>query len=152
MLTFNDLLALEGIDPSKVRLVRHQDGRLGAGRLYESWRKDRTAFEDYQRVQSRDIFRMGDLLASFVVTEAGKTVFVGMYRVDGVGTSPPGSIDALLNQDTSGEFRYDVHLVDDLAGYRDMVVIEWGAGVRSWVQRAANQPKPVTSCSPAGSA
>jgi hypothetical protein len=143
MLTFNDLLALEGIDTAKVRLVRHQDGRLGAGHLYGSWCNDRDAFEDYQSVQSRDVFPVGDLLASFVVTEARKTVFVGLYRVDGVGTSPPGSIDPLLKHDISGQFRYDLQLVDDLANYQDMVVIEWGAGARSWVQRAANQPKPV---------
>ncbi len=143
MLTFNDLLALEGIDTAKVRLVRHQDGRLGAGRLYESWRNDRDAFEDYQSVQSRDVFPVGDLLASFVVTEARKTVFVGMYRVDGVSNCPTGSTDALLKHDISGQFKYDLHLVDDLAEYQDMVVIEWGAGARTWVQRAANQPKPV---------
>src|SRR3954467_11479487 len=99
MLSFNNLLVLEGIDPTEVRLVRHQDSRLGPGRLYEAWRNDRGAFENYQSVQSRDIFPVGDLLASFVVTEARKTVFVGMYRVDDVGTCPRGSIDALLKSD-----------------------------------------------------
>lgn len=143
MLTFNDLLTLGGIDTAKVRLVRHQDGRLGAGRLYESWRNNRDAFEDYQSVQGRDVFPIGDLLASFVVTEARRTVFVGMYRVDAVGTCPPGSIDALLKNDISGNFKYDLHLVDDLADYQDMVVIDWGPGARTWVQKAANQPKPV---------
>jgi hypothetical protein len=143
LLSFNNLLALEGIDATEVRLVRHQDNRLGPGRLYEAWRNDRYASENYQRVQSRDIFRVGCLLASFVVTEARKTVFVGMYRLDDVGTCPPGSIDALLSRDMSGHFRYDLRLVEDLAGYRDMVVIDWGAGTRSWVQRAANQAKPV---------
>ena len=47
MLTFNDLLALEAIDTAEVRLVRHQDNRLGRGRLYEAWRNDRAAFERY---------------------------------------------------------------------------------------------------------
>ena len=75
MLTFNDLLALEGIDTAKVRLVRHQDGRLGAGRLYESWRTDRDAFEDYQAIQARDVFPVGGLRASFVVTEASARPF-----------------------------------------------------------------------------
>ena len=87
------------------------------GRLYEAWRNDRATFEDYQRVQSQDRFPVGDLLASFLVTEAGKTVFVGMYRVDGGGTAPPGSVDALLKEDTSGQFRYDLRLVEDLADY-----------------------------------
>ena len=143
MLTFNDLLALEGVDSARVRLVRHQDSRLGPGRLYESWRSDREAFESYQSVQSRDVFSVGGLLASFVVTEAGKTVFVGLYEVASVDTCPPGSRDVLLNQDTSGQYRYDLRLVDDLADYQDMVVIEWGAGYRTWVQLAAKQAKPV---------
>jgi hypothetical protein len=33
--------------------------------------------------------------------------------------------------------------MDELADHRDRAVIEWGAGVRSWVQRAGNQAKPV---------
>lgn len=144
MLTFNDLLALEGIDKAKVRLVRHQDSRLARGRMYEAWRNDRAAFESYQSVQSKDRFPVGDLLAGFVVTEARKTVFVGLYRVDGVGICPPGSTDALLKHDISGAFQYDLKLVDDLATYQDKVVIDWGLGARSWVQRAANQAKPVT--------
>jgi hypothetical protein len=143
VLTFNDLLALEGIESAGVRLVRHQDGRLRRGRLYEAWRNDRAAFESYQGVQSRDRFPIGGFLAEFVVTEAQKTVFVGIYRVDGVDRCPPGSTDPLLKTDISGHFRYELTLLDQLADYRDRVVIDWGAGTRSWVQRAANQPKPV---------
>lgn len=143
VLTFNDLSVLGGVDPDQVRLVRHQDNRLRRGRLYQPWRNDRNAFEDYQSVQSRDRFPIGDLLASFVVTEARKTVFVGLYRVAGVHTLPAGSIDALLRHDTSGHFKYDLVLTDALAEYRDRAVIEWGAGARSWVQRAGNQAKPV---------
>lgn len=143
VLTFNDLLALEQVDKAQVRLVRHQDGRLGPGCLYEAWRNHRQAFETYQSAQRRDVFPVGDLLASFVVTEARKSVFVGMYRVDGVGTCPPGSVDPLLKTDVAGQFRYDLALVEDLADYRDKVVIDWGAGARTWVQRAANQDKPV---------
>ncbi len=143
MLTFNDLLALEGMDSTEIRLVRNQDGRLGRGRMYEAWRYQRDAFEAYLSVQSKDRFPVGGLLAEFVVTEAQKTVFVGLYRVDGVGRCPSGSIDALLKKDVSGEFRYSLTLREELADYRDRVVIDWGAGTRSWVQRAWTQPKPV---------
>lgn len=144
MLTFNDLLTLEGVDPANVRLVRHQDQRLRRGRLYDAWRAERPAFESYQSVQLKDKFPVGDLLASFIVTDAGKTVFVGIYRVNSVGTCPPGSIDALGGNDVSGHFQYDLELLDDLHGYRDRVVIEWGTGARAWVQRAAKRPKAVT--------
>lgn len=143
MLTFNDLLALEEIETSEVRLVRHQDGRLGRGRMYEAWRNDRSAFESYQSVQSKDRFPIGALLAQFVVSEAQKTVFVGIHRVNTVGLCPPGSTDKLLSIDITGHFRYDLTLTNYLSDYVDRVVIDWGAGTRSWVQRATNQPKPV---------
>jgi hypothetical protein len=143
VLTFNDLLTLQGVDQKQVRLVRHQDRRLRAGRLYEAWRNDRAAFEAYQSAQVRDVFPIDAVLASFIVTDARKTVFVGMYRVDSVGSCPPGTTDALLNSDVSGQFQYDLQLLDVLSDYRDKLAIEWGPGTRVWVQRAANQPKPV---------
>lgn len=143
MLTFNDLLTLEGVDPKQVRLVRHQDRRLRPGRLYEVWRNDRTGFEAYQGTQSRDVFPIDAFLASFIVTDAEKTVFVGMYRVDSVGSCPTGTTDALLNIDVSGQFRYELQPLEGLSDYRNRLVIDWGAGTRAWVQRAANQPKPV---------
>jgi hypothetical protein len=143
VLTFNDLLDLEAVDATNLRLVRHQDNRLRPGRLYEAWRNDRASFESYQSVQSKDRFPLGEVLASFVVTEARKTVFVGLYRVASVSTLPAGSFDVLVRHDTSGHFQYDLQLMPELEDYRDRAVIDWGAGVRSWVQRAATQAKPV---------
>ncbi|MCL8026012.1 GIY-YIG nuclease family protein [Nocardioides bruguierae] len=143
VLTFNHLLALAGVDAAQVRLVRHQDGRLRPGRLYEAWRQDRGAFERYQAVQSKDRFPLGGVLAGFVVTEARKTVFVGLYRVDGVSTRPDDSTDLVTGHDVSGFHDYELTLLDELADYRDRVVIDWGPGTRSWVQHAAKQPKTV---------
>lgn len=144
MLTLNDLLVLGGVDPAVVKLVRHQDRRLRPGRLYEAWRDARPLFEDYQSAQAHEkVFRVGDVLASFIVTEARKTVFVGLYAVEGVGPCAPGSIDALVGVDLNGHVRYDLQPLDSLADYRDRLVIDWGAGTRSWVQRAHKQPKPV---------
>lgn len=143
MLTFNDLLDLGGIDSGQVRLARHQDGRLRAGKLYEAWRTNRTAFEAYQSAQAREVFQVGDFVASFIVTEARKTVFVGMYRVATVGSCPPGSTDVLLGTDVSGHVQYDLRPQDALSEYQDRLVIEWGAGTRSWVQWAGKQPKKI---------
>src|SRR5688500_3432903 len=64
VLTFNDLLILQGVDPTPVRLVRHQDRRVRAGRLYEAWRNDRAAFEAYQSAQVREVFPVDAVLAS----------------------------------------------------------------------------------------
>ena len=143
MLTFNDLLILNAIDPAAVRLARHQDRRLRPGHLYATWRNDRPAFEQYQSVQPKKKFPTGDLLASFIVTEARKTVFVGMYEGGDISTCPPGSLDPILKQDVSGQVRHHLELTDAMGEYRDRLVVDWGTGNRAWVQRAANQKKPV---------
>jgi hypothetical protein len=65
-------------------------------------------------VQSQNRFPVGGLLASFVVTEARKTVFVGLYGVTGVDTLPAGSVDILVRHDTSGHFKYDLKLIEEL--------------------------------------
>jgi hypothetical protein len=148
MLTFNDLLALEGIGLERLRLVRHQDQRMRAGRLYEAWRTDRGAFERYQQVQKKAAFRDATMLASFAVTETGKTVFVGMYRVDGIGTCPEGTVDHLLGKDVSGDFEYALTPLDLMGDYQDQVVIDWGGSARAWVQRADNQAKRVLEIAP----
>lgn len=143
VLTFNDLLNLNEVNPAHGRLVRHQDGRLRSGRLYEAWRNDRPAFERYQSVQRRSVFQVDDKVASFIVTEARKTVFVGLYDVADVGTCPSGTSDVVLGTDVSGQIQYDLRLSDVMADYQDKVVIEWGAGTRSWVQWAHKQPKDI---------
>jgi hypothetical protein len=65
MLTFNDILALEGVDPARVYLCRHSStyrpGR-GTGKaqtmLVEgAWRHDRPRFDRFQGTQSRTRFR-----------------------------------------------------------------------------------------------
>ena len=128
MLTFNDLLCLEGVEPAQVRLVRHQDNRVKAGRLYEAWRNDRSTFERYQSAQKRDMFDVGDLLASFIVTEARKTVFVGLYQVAGIGTCPAGTVDALTRRRPVRPLQsYDLRLLEQLGDYTDKIVIDWGA-------------------------
>jgi len=66
MLTFNDLLTLEGVDPADVLLARHQDTRLEPGQLHATWRNARGTFEEYQNVQRHDRFPVGSTLASFV--------------------------------------------------------------------------------------
>lgn len=143
MITFNDLLALEGIDVASVRLARHQDGRLAPGRLHEAWRAGDGSFEAYQSVQTRRCFSVGGLLASFIVTGGAKTVFVGLYRVEALAEAPAGSVDQLTGADVGGWHRYDLQPDDRLRDYVDKLVIDWGPGERTRVQHAAKQPKPV---------
>jgi hypothetical protein len=147
-LQFNTLLGQFDIIPAAVRLLRHQDSRSSRGRTpYELWRDDRPSFEYYQETQSprnRSKLR-ADHWASFVVTPGGETLLAGFYSCGylGVnqverpwrhadGVNPVGSCDVY-------QLILDGRL-DDLAG---RLVINWGGGERSWIQRADNQDKVV---------
>lgn len=143
VITFGDLLQLEGIDPREVQLVRHTETRFAPGLLLDVWRADRARFDEYQSMQGRLVFDVGGLIASFIVSAVGRTIFVGLYRVEERGFCPPGTVWPFDGADASGAHLYRLVLDERLAEYADRLVIEWGAGTRAWVQRAANQPKPV---------
>jgi hypothetical protein len=149
MLTFNDVLQVEGIDPKTVQLVRHQDKRAGrAGSLHEIWGKSPRLLERYQAIQSRDAFDVGNRLASFVVTPRprNETLFIGMFVVRGVQRAAAGATDPILGTDAMGHYQYRITRTDELLSeYVGRLTIDWGRSPLAWCQRAARNPKPVLS-------
>jgi hypothetical protein len=144
MIGFNTLLQHEGVNPAHVKLVRHQDKRLpGRPVPYQLWLADDGRLDLYQRVQRRPVFRGARMIASFVVTPLNETLFVGLYKINGVGTAPSGLIDPISGKDVSGSKFYDTTLSAKLAGYRGRLIIDWGPGYRSWVQLAQKKEKTI---------
>jgi hypothetical protein len=147
VLSFNDVLRSEGIDPTKVRLVRHIDTSRRSPTIYAAWRspKGRRLVEDYQRIQKRNVFHVGELVASFLVTPRprNETLFIGMYHVTGVEKCGPGTRDPIYGSDVTGMNRYDLVHDGILAQYEEHLSIEWGRGAKAWVQLAHRQPKPI---------
>ena len=150
-LRFNQLLVEAGIDPAKVRLLRHQTN-LGGGRsLIEAWRTDRAAFEQYQSLQltaKRSSF-MRPYWAAFLGTWDGRTLFAGLYAA-----SEPVLVDQPIGVPLTGIIaspgtvdRFTTTLTDRLADYVGRLYIDWGggsSGKRSWNQRADAQDKQIT--------
>src|SRR5262245_42471212 len=129
MLTFNTILRHENVNPQNVRLVRHQDSRAAAGRTpYDLWRANDGRLEQYQRIQKHERFDVGHELATFVVTPAGDTLFIGLFRVAGIGVAPPGTIDPIAQEDRAGLHLYDIQREDRLSEYAGHLVIDWGRG------------------------
>ena len=144
MLTFNSILEHEQIDPKNVRLVRHQDNRASVNCTpYNLWRAGDGRLETYQRIQERKVFEIGCLLASFVATPAEETLFVGLYRVDGLGVAPPGTIDPVLQTDRGGLHLYSIRREKKLSDYVGHMIVDWGEGHRAWVQFAHRRDKVV---------
>lgn len=153
-LTFNALLDDAGVAPDGVRLLRHQT-QAGAGRTpYSLWRDDRPGFLTYQSLQTaQNRSRLaGRYWASFVVTPAAATLFVGLYEVSLIGDAPDDLVDPLRHKlaTNGGERPLDLYAQRSIAMLEDLVgrvAIEWGAGTRSWIQRAGSQSKPILELS-----
>ncbi|MEI9992146.1 MAG: GIY-YIG nuclease family protein [Rhizomicrobium sp.] len=147
---FNSLLAEASLELSNVILIRHKDARATKGRSpYELWRDDRPAFEDYQSHQGfdgRSRFTRASKWASFVGLPDGKTMFVGVYDASYQGVldhervSPhTGTLDP-----AGGYDMYNLRVDEKFAEFDGRLFIDWGEGMRAWVQRADNQNKKIT--------
>lgn len=152
-LRFNMLLADEGIEPRKVRLLRHQTGKIAGRTPYTLWRDHPEGFERYQSTQDpqRRSHFASPYWASFVAPPNGGTLFVGLFEIELVGSVPLGTVDPLTGLNVGGAKgatrQYDQYRCvrsDRLADYAGRLQIHWGASAsasRAWVQRADNQDK-----------
>lgn len=150
MLLFTDLLIKAGFDPGSVRLLRHQTKAPNGRTPYALWRDQRSAFEDYQRVQT--VGNRASLAAatwaSFVAPPTGGTLFAGIYSAERIGIADATWIDPLygvpgasLTADSLDLYR--TARTADLEAYIGLLWIEWGAGARTWIQRPDRQNKPI---------
>lgn len=154
-LTFNMLLASEGIAPAQVRLLRHQRVESRLRTPYSLWRDDRAAFEQYQSLQDASAARRTVLAAkfwaSFVVPPDGETLFVGLYRVERLGPAAPDAPNPLTGQPAALGGAYDAYACTaqpPFEPYVGRLFIRWGEGMRAWVQRADNQDKAIVALAP----
>jgi hypothetical protein len=146
MLKFNTLLADAGLDPEKVYLLRHQDRRMSDGRtVYSVWRSQKDDFEMYRRIQKwENRFEVGALIASFVVTPDGDTLFVGLYEITDLTKLTDSVFDPMIRHYVpAGHAFHTTEHCDLLADFKERLVIDWGPGERAWRQRAHMQNKDV---------
>lgn len=147
-LTLNTILVGAGVDLRDVLLLRHQDSQAVTGKsLYALWRDERPLFEDYQRRQRAD-FRSRfskRIWASFVGAPHGETLFAGLYVSSGSQLSAEPWTAPTSNRVTPAghDYVFDLALAPELSELIGRLYIDWGRGMRSWVQHAARRDKPV---------
>ena len=150
MLEFSDLLSKAGLALADVRLLRHQAKAPNGLTPYVLWRDRLDAFDDYQHIQTAGnrAKLAAPYWASFVVPLTGGTLFAGLYEARFAGRAMEGWMDPLYNRPgsdlTNDEIdAYDLTRSIGLEPYIGRLWIEWGAGTRSWIQRADRQSKAI---------
>lgn len=145
-LTFHMVLEAYGIEPARVCLLRHQ-GRGRTGRSpYTLWRDQRKLFEAYQATQQvKDRSRLdGAVWASFVATPDGRTLFTGLFAVQGKQPIPADWPYPLgpLPAEGQDEF-YILDRVELFAELEGRLFIDWGLATRAWIQCANRNDKEI---------
>jgi GIY-YIG catalytic domain len=146
---FNTILVGAGLNLADVRLLRHKVQSSAKGHSpYELWRDHRTGFDTYQSIQSFENRNklQSPYWAAFVGTPSDQTLFIGLFtvknrRVLDIDTPRPDmeGIDKAGSKDF-----YDLSLESTMEDLIGRLFIDWGAGVRSWIQYASRQDKKVT--------
>jgi len=149
MLALEHLLQPFGLDISRrTRLVRHQSQRIDIAALYRAGQ-----FDIYQSFQSRPVFSKCDQIISFLGEAGTHAVFVGVYHFDGVTGPCTGQLpdDFLFpNMNVSNHYLYALTRDGRFDDLKDRLVIDWGAGTRSWVQKFRPSDKAVVEVLPKG--
>ncbi len=132
MITIQELLYNRNLDRnSKIKLVRHKDERQD---LYNLYRYKNSEFLNYQKSQSKDVFKNVDFIVSFIGEKKGLlSRFIGVFRV--------------VNKTIVSENQFEYEL-QEILGFEDLierVIINWGvpASARSWHQWIKNEKEVV---------
>jgi len=121
MLTLQQVLNSQSglLEGKRVKLVRHRDANMD---YHRDVLTDRDRALEYQKKQARDVFSDCDYIASFFALERGRSVFFGVFKVNG----------KTLND--QGRFYYDLTQLHEFDNLVDRLIVDWGDGTRAWVQ------------------
>ncbi len=145
MLTVYDILNKYGIDPTKVRLVRHGNKELP---ILETFRTNRKRFDVYQGFQDPKRFGNSKHIAVFAPLDGRDALFLGLWDVGSckINSELTDTDLALIDefnfpQDWKGKIAwYDLKHNQTMSDLSERLLIDWGRGALAWVQRG---DKPV---------
>jgi hypothetical protein len=149
MLTLEHILTPFGFDTSRpTKLVRHQEQGIDVAALHHVGQ-----FEFYQTFQGRPVFANCEQIVSFLGGTGTHATFVGVYTV--LGVTGPRAIKLPKTFLFPKMYVSDVYVYDLVRDERfdaliDRLVIDWGAGTRSWFQKFRPGEKEVVEVLPRG--
>lgn len=142
ILNFADILQKVGIDPERVKMIRHS---LTSEQFIPCYEKG--MIWEYTRTQKRNFAKDFDYWAVFIGDAGTMARFYALYKVDGFVPATPEIMPVGFPHVDwfTGEFGYfNLEHVDLLQEYEDRLIIDWGRGTLAWHQSGSLE-KPVVA-------
>ena len=148
ILHFSDILEKVGLDPAKVKLIRHSLGDKDFSKCYYS---EPQMVWEYTRIQKPGFSKGYDYWCVFVSGEGTTARLFACYKVNGAVSATPDLKPAGFPLEGRFEGKYDyfdLEPVDNLKEYEHRLVIEWGRAALSWHQKGTTEKDVLAIDSP----
>ncbi len=163
---FNDLLIKAGIDPKTVIVLRHRPQEKDLRKVLPWLAAERpdtyNAYQQTQHLNVENAMQKADYVASFIGHEAGKALFIGLYRRGKWRPltwkqywRAPANIEmrafglrGFVEGDRDTVLWFDLTSMDFYAGWKGRLVVDWPPPERAWWRWADRNVIPVSSIHP----
>ena len=142
LLNFSDILKKAGLEPPKVKLIRHALTDKGFKSCY-----DQNMVLEYTRQQKVGFSKGYEYWAVFISDKGNYAKLYALYKV---GEAVPDTLDVMPigfphKEWFQGNAAYfDLQYVDQLQEYEGRLIIDWGKSARMWHQKGTTE-KPVVA-------
>ena len=142
ILYFSDVLRKVGLDPAKVKLIRHALTDKGFKSCY-----DKNMVLEYTRQQKSGFSKNYDYWCVFI---SGKGTLAKLFACYRVGNSVPDTPDVMPKDFPHPEWfqgenaYFDLEHIDLLKDYEGRLMIDWGNSARMWHQKGTTE-KPIVA-------
>ena len=138
-LTFTDVLNKAGIDPKKVKLIRHALTDKNFKACY-----DRDMVYEYTCHQKKDFSKGYEYWAVFISGSGTLAKFYAIYRVGEQVADTPKRIPKNCPESEAEHYKgessiFALEKIDDLKDYENRLIIEWGDSARMWHQKGTTE-------------
>lgn len=142
ILNFSDVLKNVGLDPKRVKLIRHSMADKKFNKCYK-----KNMVLEYTRVQDSKFSNGYDYWCVFISDKSTTARFFACYKVnscipDTQDVKPDGF--PLEDWFQGQRMFYELEYADLLKEYEGRLLIEWGKGALAWAQKGTNE-KPIVA-------
>ena len=139
MITTNKIFEIYGVDPARVKLVRHGNKEIP---IYETFLSNIKRLEAYQSFQKPNKFGKSKTIAVFAPYYRTTGIFLGLWDIKGYTENSNFTEETLkvlrehnLPEDWfNNSVRYELKKNNTLDELSERLIIEWGPATVAWVQ------------------